>query len=140
MARPTTGQPTEGELEILGVLWKAGPAELGTIRAALQESRPVAATTVATMLKVMLDKGLVNREDGPRGYLWSAAVSLESARSGLLGRLLDLVFDGSARRLVAHMVERGDLTDSERAEIRRMLDARTAEGRRKAPKPKGGQS
>jgi predicted transcriptional regulator len=56
MARPPSLQPTDGEMEILKVLWAIGPAELGRIRATVQERRPVATTTIATMLKVMLGK------------------------------------------------------------------------------------
>jgi predicted transcriptional regulator len=74
------------------------------------------------MLKLMREKGLVERGDGPRGYIWSAKVSRESARTGLLGKLLDLVFDGSAQRLIAHVLEEDKLSDQDREAIRRMLD------------------
>ena len=116
MARTPSTQPTDSELEILNVLWSAGRADLGTIRAALQEKRPVVTTTIATMLKLMRDKGLVERADGPRGYVWSAKITRESARAGLIGRLIDLAFEGSARGLVAHMLEAGKLSAQDRQE------------------------
>jgi predicted transcriptional regulator len=115
-------------MELLTVLWDAGPADLGTIRAALQRRRAVAATTIATRLELMRAKGLVGRDDGPRGYLWSAKISREAARAGLLGRLLDLAFDGSAHGLVAHMLDAGRLSAREREEIRRLLDAGGGKG------------
>jgi predicted transcriptional regulator len=122
MARPPSTQPTEAELEILKVLWDQGPAGLGQVHAAIQKCRQVALTTIATTLKTMLAKGLVVREDGPRGYVWSAASSRGSTASGLLGKLVQHVFDGSARRLVAHLIEEGALDDSDRAEIRALLE------------------
>ena len=64
MARPPSKQPTDGELEILKVLWEKGPAGLGQVHAVLAERRDVAITTVATMLKMMLDKGMVARRTG----------------------------------------------------------------------------
>ena len=133
MARTASTQPTDGELEILNVLWSTGRADLGTIRAILQQKRPVATTTIATMLKLMRDKGLVERADGPRGYLWSARITRKAARAGLIGRLVDLAFEGSARGLVAHMLEAGKLSASDRQEIRRLLD----EGKRKTRAKKG---
>lgn len=133
MARPPSTHPTEGEMEILEILWRIGPAGLGAIRADLQKSKAVASTTVATMLGVMKDKALVHREDGPRGYLWSAVVSREATRTGLLGKLLDLAFDGSAHRLVAHLLSEGKLSEQDRESIRRML-----ESERSARPPKGG--
>ena len=51
----------------------SGPAGLGQIHEVLHQRRGVAITTVATMLKMMLAKDLVERADGPRGYLWTLA-------------------------------------------------------------------
>jgi predicted transcriptional regulator len=72
----------------------------------------------------MLAKGLVAREDGPRGYVWSASESRGSTAKGLVGKLVQHVFDGSARRLVAHLIEEGALDDRDRDEIRALLEAR----------------
>ena len=122
MARPASAQPTDGELEILKILWSTGPAELGQICTALREQRPVAATTVATMLKVMQTKGLVKRSPGARSTLWSAKLTQKNASSSLLRKLVDRVFDGSAQRLVVHLLEEGNLSQRDRDEIRRMLE------------------
>lgn len=121
MARPPSKQPTDGELEVLKILWKIGPAGLGQIHAAIQDLRPAAMTTVATMLKTMHTKGLVVREEGTRGYAWSAVATEKATASGLVGKLLGHVFDGSARRLVAHLIEEGTLGARERAEILDLL-------------------
>ena len=143
MARPASTQPTDGELEILKVLWDEGPSGLKQVCDALRRGRPVATTTVATMLKLMQDKGLVDRDEGEagRGSVYSARVSREAASTGLVRRLVDMVFDGSARRLVAHMLENEKLSECDRAEIRRLLDedeARQAGGR--TTRKRGGRS
>jgi BlaI family transcriptional regulator, penicillinase repressor len=133
MSRPARSQPTEGELEILKALWEQGPSELKEVCAALRRGRPVATTTVATMLKLMQKKGLVDRDETSRTSVWSARVSREAASTSLVRRLMDLVFDGSARGLLAHMIETEKLTAEERAEIRQMLDeaiTRTSAGAR----------
>jgi BlaI family penicillinase repressor len=124
MARPARTQPTDGELEILKVLWEEGPCGLKQVCDGLRRARPVATTTVATMLKVMQEKELVERreDEAARGSAYSARISREAASAGLVRRLVDMVFDGSARRLVAHMLENEKLSQSDRAVIRRMLD------------------
>jgi BlaI family transcriptional regulator, penicillinase repressor len=137
MARPPSKQPTDGELEILKILWETEPAGLGQIHSVLEERRGVAITTVATMLKMMLAKEMVKREDGPRGYLWTARVSRKAAVSGLLGKLVQHVFDGSARRLVAHLIEEGEIDDRERAEILKILKSRQDKDKKPSPKKKG---
>jgi BlaI family transcriptional regulator, penicillinase repressor len=123
MARSASSRPTDGELEILKVLWVIGPAELGQIRAQLQKQRPVATTTIATMLKVMLGKKLVKRSDGERGYVWTACATRTRTASDLVRKVLDHVFDGSAGRLVAHLLEETELGPRDRDEIRKLLEA-----------------
>ena len=122
MARPPSTHPTDGELELLRVLWQAGPCGLGQLCKRLRLRRPIATTTVATILKVMLDKKLVRRRRTPQGYLWSAKTSRQSAATGMVRKLVDSVFDGSAQRLVAHLLESGQLNDQERKELRRLID------------------
>ena len=137
MARPATPHPTDGELEILRVLWERGPASLGDVCDALRRQRPVATTTVATMLRVMLDKRLVRRRRAARGYQWTAVMSHDAAARSMVGKLVDGVFDGSAQRLVAHLVEGGNLSDRELAELRRLLDSQPKQNSCKGAKARG---
>jgi BlaI family penicillinase repressor len=122
MARPPASHPTDGELEILRILWSAGPSSLSSLCERLRTEREVATTTVATMLKVMLDKGLVKREGSGRGAVWSAAVTQKSAARGMVRKLVAGVFEGSAHRLATHLVEGGQLTDKQLAELRHLID------------------
>ena len=94
------------------MLWDYGANRVGSDSRGAARAPGVAITTVATMLKMMLAKELVDREDGPRGYLWTARVSRKAAVSSLIGKLVQHVFDGSAHRLVAHLVEEGELDDA----------------------------
>jgi predicted transcriptional regulator len=122
MPRPPSTQPTDGELEILRVLWAAGPTSLSALCEALRQERDVAATTAATMLRVMSDKGLVRRTGSGRGATWSAAVSQQKTERGMVRRMVDRVFDGAADRMVAHLVEGGELTSAQLADLRALLD------------------
>jgi predicted transcriptional regulator len=134
MARPASQHPTDGELEILHVLWKRGPSSLAAICNALRQQRDVAITTVATMLRVMLDKGLVQRKRSGRGHQWSATVTQDSAARSMVGKLVDRIFDGSAGRLVAHIVEDGRLSGDELAELRELIDSSSKAGKGKGAK------
>jgi BlaI family penicillinase repressor len=126
MSRPPAQHPTDGELEILRVLWDRGPASLSEICEALRQSRDVATTTVATMLRVMLDKNLVRRKRANRGHHWSAAVTQTAAARSMVGKLIDGVFDGSASRLAVHLIEAGKLSTHELAELRELIDSNHA--------------
>lgn len=123
MARPTSKQPTDGEMEILQALWRLGSTGLGDLCGELRKHRAVATTTVATRLKIMLDKGLVHRVQGPSGYLWSANKSLDEARSSLLGGVIERVFEGSAQNLVLHLLDHGQLGKKDLEEIQSLFRA-----------------
>ncbi len=129
MARTASKHPTDGELEILRILWANESCTLSEVCDQLRKERDVATTTVATMLRVMLDKKLVKRKNaGPRkdqrGYQWSAAISQEKTAGSMLGKLVDGVFEGSASRLVAHLVETEKLTEQELTELEALVDAK----------------
>jgi predicted transcriptional regulator len=126
MARPPSQHPTDGELEILRVLWYRGPSSLSEICEALRQGREIATTTVATILRLMLDKSLVRRKPVTRGHQWSAAVTQNATASSMVGKLVDGVFDGSAGRLAAHLVEAGQLSSTELAELRQLIDSNRA--------------
>ena len=128
MPRPPSPHPTDGELEILQILWSAGPCSLSVLCEELRKHREVAATTVATMLRVMSDKNLVKRAGSGRGATWSAAVSQQKTERGMVRTMVDRVFDGAADRLVAHLVEGGQLTAEQLAELRRLIDRQDRTG------------
>lgn len=135
MARPPSTHPTDGELEILRVLWERGPLALSELCEAMRRQRDVATTTVATMLRVMLDKRLVKRKPATRGHQWSAAVTQSAAAHSMVGKLVDGIFDGSAQRLVAHLVEAGQLSPKELSELRTLIDTnRSSRKGAKAPR------
>jgi BlaI family penicillinase repressor len=138
MARPASQTPTDGELEILRVLWEQGPSPLGDVCAELRRGRDVATTTVATMLRVMLDKGLVRRKAEGRAARWSAAVTHTAAARSMIGKLVDGIFDGSAQRLVAHLVEGGQLSADELAELKSLITSSSGKGSRKGAKAQKG--
>lgn len=124
MARNTSTHPTDTELEILQVLWECGPSSLSRVCEAIRSNREVATTTVSTMLKVMEQKKLVKRREaaGKRGSQWAAAVTRSRAAQGMVGKLIDRVFEGSTRQLVAHILDDRKLTTEDRNALRRLLE------------------
>lgn len=123
MARHASKHPTDTELEILQVLWEHGPSSLGAICDAMRSKREVATTTVSTMLKVMAEKGLVRRREvqGKRGAQWTTAVTRKKAARGMVGKLIDRVFEGSTQQLVAHIISERKLSDEDRRLLRELL-------------------
>ena len=59
MARPQTGRPTDQELEILKVLWEAGPSSVRDVWRTIAEDRSIGYTSVLKVMQIMRDKGLL---------------------------------------------------------------------------------
>lgn len=126
MARPAASQPTDVELQILGVLWEHGPCTVRQVHDALAEHRDTGYSTTLKMMQVMLDKGLLTRDEGVRPQLYAAARSRPETQVQMVDDLTQRAFRGSAMRLVMRMVSSGRLSAEELAEIQRL--AREAQG------------
>jgi predicted transcriptional regulator len=126
MARPASTHPTDGELEILRVLWSCGPTSLSVLCDTLREGREVATTTIATMLRVMSEKGLVRRQGSGRGAQWAAAITQKKAAKNMVSKLVDHVFDGSADLLAAHLIEGVQLSAQQLDELRAMIEQKAS--------------
>jgi predicted transcriptional regulator len=95
MSKPPLPKPTESELEILQVLWQHGPATVRFVNDELNQKREVGYTTTLKLLQLMLDKGLVLRDDDSRTHVYRASVREEETQGLLIDRLLDAAFGGS---------------------------------------------
>ena len=94
------GRLAELELECIKVLWKYPGASVAQVRAGLP--RPLAYTTVMTVLDRMSAKGLVERQKNGRAYLYTAALDLETARRSAVGRLAARFFDNDPAALARY--------------------------------------
>ena len=109
------------ELEIMSVLWAAGPANVQAVQAGLG-TRELAYTTVQTMLNVLHRKGRVKRELRDRAYVYRPVLSRQKAVRQAVGDVLDRFFGGSADSLVLSLVETRRLTPAKLAEIQKLVE------------------
>ncbi|TWT85461.1 Methicillin resistance regulatory protein MecI [Posidoniimonas polymericola] len=131
MARPASRYPTELELQVLQILWQAGESSAMSVRDALAEEcdRDLARTSVVTTLNVMADKGLVDRRPQGRAFLFSPAVSREEVSQGMLGDLLDRVFEGSAEALLLNLLDSEHVDDDDHQALRRLINRKRRGGK-----------
>ena len=114
--------PTEGELQILQVLWKEGPSTVKTVNDILNVERNVGYTTTLKILQIMFEKGLVSREKSGKSHVYTATISLEDTRQQVIDRVLDSVFQGSAMKLVIQALGNSRSSREELKEIRKYLE------------------
>lgn len=122
MARRATPHATDAELEILQILWQHGPSTVRQVQEALDTVRPTGYTTVLKMLQIMTDKGLVHRDESQRAHVYEPSLTEEEVQTEIVGHLVDRVFAGSASKLVFRALSGKGASESELAEIQRLLD------------------
>ncbi|PYQ02733.1 MAG: CopY family transcriptional regulator [Acidobacteria bacterium] len=127
MARARRERLTPLELEIMKVLWTAGPAGVQAVRDALAPRRKLAYTTVQTMLNVLWRKGRVRRALKDRAYVYHPVLTRRRALREAVGDMVDRLFGGSAESLVVSLVESRQLTPEALARLTRALE-RAEEG------------
>jgi predicted transcriptional regulator len=122
MARPKEENPTDGELEVLKVLWEQGPSTVREVMDVLNSERPRAYTSVMSLLNVMTDKGLVKRQPKGRAFVYRAKSDRARTLGKMVGGLLGRAFEGSTTQLVAHLLDQTKPTDDELDQIRKTIE------------------
>jgi predicted transcriptional regulator len=122
MGRQGPPRPTDGELEILRVLWREGPSTVRQVLQALVSVRPTRYTTVLKLLQIMTEKGLVLRDESERTHVYRARLSEDQTQRQLVKDLLARAFGGSAQQLVMQALAAKKSSPGELAEIRKLLD------------------
>jgi len=120
VSRSKAEKLTPLELEIMHVLWDEGPANVQTVQQKLK--RPLAYTTVQTMLNILHRKGKVKRALKDRAYFYTPAVSRSHVTRQHIGDIIDRLFGGSAESLVMSLVETKHLTPEKLARLQQILE------------------
>ena len=112
---------SSSELEVLEVLWRSeGPMPIAAIRAALESTHNWDASTVKTLLRRLREKGAVDSEKRDVFYYWPL-LSRKEYRRWSTQSFLQRVYQGSARDLVAGLVEGCQLSQEDLDELRGIL-------------------
>ena len=127
MARPQSRYPTELELEILKILWREGPLSGHQVRDSLAESRELAYTSVMTIMKIMTEKNYLRRTKPGGSFVYHSSVNEEDISRGMLGDLVDRVFDGSTSAVMLSLLEEAEIDSKEIARIRKMINRKAKE-------------
>jgi BlaI family penicillinase repressor len=117
-----SSQPTAVELEILRILWDLEPCPVREIHTKLSESKDTNYSTTVKMLSVMMQKGLVKRDENASPHLYRSAITKQKAAKKFLTELIEKVYDGSAMSLVLQALAGGKASQKEIDEARRLLD------------------
>ena len=116
----SNGVLTPLELQIMQVLWEAGPSTVADVQGKLDSD--LAYTTVQTMLNVLLRKKKVRRTPIGRAFAYQPAISRERAMGNALDDLVSRMFGGSGEALLMALVDARQITPEQIARASKLLN------------------
>ena len=130
MAKAELPSLSEGQLEIINVVWDEGTTTVGKIWKILAKRRSVSRNTVLTMVTRLEEKGWLRHRVIGGTFHYSATHPREKVLPRLVHRLVDAAFQGSAEGLVLTLLEGGRLSTEEVERIKAMLEKAETEKRK----------
>ncbi|MGH1444904.1 MAG: BlaI/MecI/CopY family transcriptional regulator [Cognatishimia sp.] len=118
---------TEVELEFMSVVWETGGGTVRDILAELNKAQERAYTSVATVLKIMEQKGFLTSERQDRSLVYRPSIRKVDYQKTSLRNLSSKLFNDTPAALVARLVEDEDVTNEMLEEIKALLDERLGE-------------
>ena len=113
---------TEVELEIMNVVWRLEPCSIRAVVDALPAERKLAYTSVATMVKILEQKGALKGTREDKSHLYHSAISKEDYEARTLLHLADKLFAGSPSSMVMRLLDEAELGAEELKAIRETLE------------------
>ena len=104
------------------VVWSLDEATVRQVYEALREKRPIAYTTVMTMMKILEDKGYLRKALVDRAHVYTPAKPRQQVVGGLVRDFIDRVFDGAPDRLLLHLARDNKLTDKQKRIVKRLIE------------------
>jgi predicted transcriptional regulator len=114
-------RPTDAELAILRVLWQRGPSTVKEVHKVLETTKKTGYTTVLKFMQIMVEKGLVTRDESSFAHVYRARIPQAKTQQTLVADLLERAFEGSTSRLLLQALATKKATTQELAEIRKIL-------------------
>ena len=113
------------ELQLMKIVWEKGRATAREVKDAIDEDRPLAESTIRTMLRSLEKKGFlthdVDKDNRHQPFVYRPVVQRDEVSRGMLTDLLDRLFDGSKELLLNYLFENEDVSLEELQRLRERL-------------------
>jgi BlaI family transcriptional regulator, penicillinase repressor len=118
---------TPQELAIMKVVWRKEETTVRDVYEALRASRPVAYTTVMTMMRILQEKGYLTKVTQERAHVYRPSRPRQQVIGAMLRDFVDRVFDGASDALLLHLARDNKLTPKQKRLLTRLLDEQEEE-------------
>ena len=121
MRKATERRLGDLELQILNVLWERGPSTVRQVLEALPVTPRPVYQTVLTMMRLMHEKGYLDRREQGRAHVYQAKLRETPTKRTLLEALIDTAFGGSAEALMVRLIEDEKLSPEEIERVKKLI-------------------
>ena len=118
---------TKSEEQVMQVLWKLGKGFLKEIIDTTPQPKPHS-NTIATILKILVDKGFVEYSTHGRNNLYKPMISQAEYGKKSANQLIKGYFEGSPARLVSQFINDQKISDAELEQL--LIQIQTAKNNR----------
>ena len=115
-------KPSDMEMQVLSVLWDAGPLTARDVLERLPDRKDRAYTTVLSIMQVMEKKGLLTHSVDGRANVYKPAVTRNQVMKPFVRSLVQNVFGGSPARALQHLLEDQTVDADQLAAIRDLIN------------------
>ena len=122
MARRKSATLTDGELELMRVLWERGRANVSEVAQAVLGNPPPAYTSVLTRLRILEQKGYAGHDKAGRAFTYYPRIDQNEAREHAVSRLVSQLFNGSPTQLVLNLLEQSQVDPAEIRRLKTLLE------------------
>jgi BlaI family penicillinase repressor len=129
--RARTPRLTAPQLALLRVLWERSEATVVEIQQALLDDRPLAATTIATLLSRLEKRGIVAYRTEGRQYVYRAVLRQSDAQQEALVEVTKGLFEGDVAEMVSQLLSSHEIRPGDLARVRALIEAKEQETRKR---------
>lgn len=120
--KKTKVEPTKSELEILQVLWQLGPSSARVVNDYInKEKRPVIYMSTLKLMQIMIEKGLLKKDESQMTHIYRAAVEEKKTKSLLLDKVIDNLFNGSTGNLMMQLLDSKKISQDDMEEFKELM-------------------
>ena len=115
-------QISNGEVEVMDVIWKHAPINTNEIVEILSKRKIWNPKTIQTMLFRLEKKGIITHTKEGRVFVYAPRIPKEAYLALEQDNFVNRFFDGAVSQMVASYLDKNELTEAELAELQEILD------------------
>ena len=112
----------ESEMKIMELVWQYEPVSAKKLSLIARDTIGWNKNTTYTVIKKLIEKGYVKREDPD--FICTSVISKKEVSASETKSLIDRLFGGSRKALFSALLEDENLTDEDIAALRDMIEKR----------------